>query len=103
MTGRTPLLEQRDPDDRLVVLDDAGWRHIVEEHPEMTPHAAGVMATIARPDYREGDPRPGRERFWREGLGPGRWLFAVVDFNESPARIVTAFGRRDDPPGWWTT
>jgi hypothetical protein len=103
VTGRKLLLEQRDPEDRLVVHDDVGWRHIVEEHSEMTPHAAGVMATIARPDKREDDPGPGRERFWREGLGPGRWLFAVVDFNESPARTVTAFGRRDNPPGRWTT
>ena len=66
----------------------------------MAPHQAALMATIAHPDHLEDDPRPGRERFWRELLGPSRWLFVVVDFDESPARVVTAFGRRDDPPGW---
>jgi hypothetical protein len=30
-------------------------------------------------------------------------LFVVVDFGERPARVVTAFGRRDDPPGWSKT
>ena len=62
-----------------------------------------VMSAIARPDHRENDWRPARERFWRQGLGPSRWLFVVVDFAERPARVVPAFGRRDDPPGWWTT
>jgi len=96
------IREERDPDGGVVVLDERGWRHVVEEHPEMGPHAAGVMDTIARPDHREDDPRPHRERFWRERLGPSRWLFVVVDFAQIPARVVTAFGRRDDPPGWWT-
>ena len=50
------------------------------------------MATIAQPDHRENDPRPSRER-WRERLGPSRWLFVVVDFAESPARVVTASRR----------
>jgi len=95
--------EQHDPDGRLVVLDADGWRHVLEEHPEMANHAAGILATIAEPDHREDDPRPSRERFWRERLGPSRWLFVVVDFAETPARVATAFGRRDDPPGWWVT
>lgn len=94
--------EQEDPDGRRVVLDETGWDHVVAEHPEMVPHAPGVMAAIAQPDHRENDPRPGRERFWRERMGPSRWLFVVVDFAGSPARVVTAFGRRDDPPGWGT-
>jgi hypothetical protein len=97
------LREEEDRDGRRVVLDEEGWRHIVREHVEMGSHQAAVMSAIARPDHRENDWRPARERFWRQGLGPSRWLFVVVDFAESPARVVTAFGRRDDPPGWWTT
>jgi hypothetical protein len=30
---------------------------------------------------------------------PSRWLFVVVQFNETPARIVTAYANRKDPPG----
>jgi hypothetical protein len=70
---------------------------------EMAQHQAGVMRAVARPGHRDEDPRPAREQFWRQGLGPSRWLFVVVDFGASPACVVTAFGRRDDPPGRWTT
>jgi len=103
MPGQRTLLEEHDPDRRRVVLDEDGWQHILNEHAEMARHQAVVLAAVARPDHRDDDPRPGRERFWRERVGPSRWLFVVVDFNEIPARVVTAFGRRDDPPGWWIT
>jgi hypothetical protein len=102
MSAQRLLLEDRDPDGRRVALDAGGWRHILEEHPEMALHQAAVLWAVAGPDCRDRDPRrPGRERFWRMGIGPSRWLFVVVDFSESPARVVTAFARRDDPPGWW--
>lgn len=89
-----------DPDGRHVVLDAAGWRHIVDEHGELAPLREGVLSAVALPDHRTPDPRPGRERYWRRGLGPSRWLMVVVDFTSVPARIVTAYGNRKDPPGW---
>lgn len=92
--------ETVDPDGRRVVLDVAGWRHIVVEHGELTPHREAVLATVAAPDHHARDPQPGRERYWRCGLGPSRWLMVVVDFAAVPARIVTAYGNRKDPPGW---
>jgi hypothetical protein len=92
-----------DPDGRRVVLDEVGWSHITTEHPELAPHQGAVLRVVADPDHREDDVRPGRERFWRERIGPSRWLFVVVDFYEVPARVVTAFGRRDDPSGWLRT
>ena len=92
--------EAVDPDGRRVVLDAAGWRHIVDEHPELAPHREAVLATVACPDHRSSDPRPRRERFWRRGLGPSRWLMVVVEFGAVPARVVTAYGNRKDPPGW---
>ena len=92
--------ETVDPDGRLVVLDAAGWRHVIEEHPELDSHSDAVLAVVAAPDHRGPDPRPGRERYWRRGLGPTRWLMAVVDYVSVPARIVTAYGNRRDPPGW---
>ena len=97
------LLEVDDPDGRRVVLDEEGWLHIVREHSEMAAHKGDVMAAIAGPDHRSQDLRPARERFWRRGASPSRWLFVVVDFGERPTRVVTAFGRRDDPPGWSKT
>jgi hypothetical protein len=93
------LAEVVDPGRRTVVLDEEGWGHILQEHGEMALYREEIMATVASPDHRRGDPRPGRERYYRRDVGPSRWLFVVVDFNETPARIVTAYANRKDPPG----
>ncbi|MGH2857926.1 MAG: hypothetical protein ACRDMJ_10640 [Solirubrobacteraceae bacterium] len=89
-----------DPDGRDVVLDAAGWQHIVGDHGELASLRGAVLSAVATPDHRGPDPRPGRERYWRRGFGPSRWLMVVVDFNSLPARVVTAYGNRKDPPGW---
>lgn len=94
--------ETVDPDGRRVVLDIVGWRHIVDEHAELASYREAVLATIATPDHRASDPRPRRERYWRRGVGPSRWLMVVVDYGSVPARVVTAYGNRRDPPGWTT-
>lgn len=96
-----PVIEDAtDPDGRRVVLDHRGWNHIVAEHGEMAPHRTAVIATITSPEHRQPDPHAGRERYWRRGRGPSRWLLVVVDFDVDPARVVTAYGNRKDPPGW---
>lgn len=94
------LASATDPDGREVVLDEEGWNHMLEDHGEMDAHRGAVMATVARLDDVQSDLRPGRERFYRQGFGPTRWLFVGVDFNKSPARIVTAYGLSVEPPGW---
>jgi hypothetical protein len=93
------LAETTDPDGRTVVLDDDGWDHILREHPELAPYRKEIMAAVNLPDHRRPDPRPGRERYYSRDVGPSRWLFVVVHFNEEPARIVTAYANRKDPPG----
>jgi|SRR5579883_269774 len=90
----------RDPDGRQVVLDTTAWQHIMTNHPEMRDYQSAILLAVQEPDYRRADPRPGRERFYRQGIGPSRWCLAVVDFMVSPARLVTAFGLRRDPEGW---
>ena len=57
----------------------------------MVGQAAAILDAVGRPDLREDDPVPGRERFYRRHLNPRRWLRVVVDFNESPAFVVAAF------------
>ena len=42
------------------------------------------------------DVAPRRERFYRRDLEPGRWLRVVVDFNESPGSVMTAFVQHHD-------
>jgi hypothetical protein len=93
------LAQTVDPDGRTVVLDEDGWEHILGEHAELDLYMQEIMATVSYPDHRNPDPRPGRERYYRRDLGPSRWLFAVVNFSETPARIVTAYANRKDPPG----
>jgi len=96
----TIIEETTDPDGRRIVLDQPGWDHVLEEHGEMEPHRAGLMTTVSSPEHRQPDRRSDRERYWRRGLGPSRWLLVVVDFNTDPARVVTSYGNRKDPPGW---
>jgi hypothetical protein len=93
------LAETTDPDGRTVVLDDDGWDHILHEHPELAVYQHEIMVAISSPDYRRPDPRAGRERYYSRDVGPSRWLFVVVNFNETPARIVTAYANRKDPSG----
>lgn len=94
------LAQTADPDGRAVVLDEEGWEHILHEHPELSLYREEIVETVRSPTHHRADPRPGRERYYRWNIGPSRWLFAVVDFNETPARIVTAYANRKDPPGW---
>ena len=63
----------------------------------MLRNLPAILDAVSRPDHREDDPAPGRERFYRRDLDPQRWLRVVVDFNESPAYVVTAFVH-DHPP-----
>lgn len=80
--------EVEDPDGRRVALTPERWEtHILEEHPEMASCSAVVMATVAQPDELEADAEPGRERYWRQGIGgPAQWMFVVVDFDVEPGR-----------------
>ena len=87
-----------DPDGRTVVLTRTVWEHIMSEHPEMSSRQRAIMEAITHPDVREDDIRPGRERFYRQGGGPSRWLRVVVGFDEeSNGSVVTAFGQRTNP------
>jgi hypothetical protein len=57
-----------------------------------------ILDTVERPDFREQDPIPGRERFYRQNFSSlGTWLLVVVDFNESPGWVVTVFVSELDP------
>jgi len=88
-----------DPDGRVVILNERGWAHILQEHEEMA-HRDAIMTTVSVPEHRQPDPLPSREHYYRRNLGPSRWLFVVVHYEGTPAQIVTAYANRKDPPGW---
>jgi len=89
--------ETIDPDGRHVVLDDRTLGHLARRRPQMLAHTAAILDAVHLPDVREADPAVGRERFYRRDLDPRRWLRVVVDFNETPAFIVTAFVEHREP------
>lgn len=84
-------------DGRVVVLTASAWDHIASDHPEMTDHRDAILMTASNPEIATDDPRPGRRRHFRSGIGPSRWLRVVIDFNRQPARIVTAHAHRKEP------
>jgi hypothetical protein len=56
-----------DPNGRAVVFDAASRLHLAQGHrPWLLDQLEEVLATVERPDDRDEDPRPGRERFYRQ-------------------------------------
>ena len=86
-----------DPDGRHVILDERTVQHLQTRRPELVGHIDAILQTVSCPDRREDDPVPGRERFYLRHVFTKRWLRVVVDFNESPAFIVTAFVQANQP------
>ena len=83
-------------------MDDRAWNHVLEQHVEMSEYLAETMAVIETPDYRQPDPRAGRERYFRRG-GPLGWIRVVTEFSGGVDRVVTAFPQSNDPrEGGWT-
>lgn len=95
------LAEERDPEGRRVVLLTRIWTlKIGVARPELLALRDDVMLTVRVPDHREDDPRDDRVRSYRRRVGPSRWLVVVVSYEQEPARIITAFASRKDPPQW---
>jgi hypothetical protein len=94
--------ETTDPDGKQVVLLDAVWREkIARDHPEIAARTNGVLGAVSRPDHVVLDPIfEARTRFYARGAGPSRWLMVVVSYEQTPARIVSAFANRKDPKSW---
>ncbi len=63
----------------------------------MLKHVGTILGTVARPDIHQDDLMPGRERYLRLDLDPGRALRVVVDFTETPGFVVTAFVQSWNP------
>ena len=88
-----------DPDGREVVFDGGSHLHLFErKRNDLLDQVDVILGAVANPDFREEDPVPGRERFYSQDRPTvGSWLRVVVDFNESPAAVWTAFIQEDDP------
>ena len=90
-----------DPQGREVVLLHRIWESkILPARPELAMFRDDVVATVAAPDHLAADPRDERLRYYRRHVGPSRWLVVVVSYEQVPARVITAFASRKDPPTW---
>lgn len=72
--------------------------HVLDGHPEVSPFIEEVLETIREPDVITPDRHRGRWRYWRASIGPSRWLYVVVEWHLSEPEVVTAYGKRKDPP-----
>jgi hypothetical protein len=72
--------------------------HVLDDHPEISPFINDVLGTVRIPDVITPDPRRGRWRYWQADAGPSRWLFVVVEWRAVEPHVVTAYGKRKDPP-----
>lgn len=85
-----------------VVLPTRVWNDkLLRDHPELEAHRADVLRAVSEPDHVAVDPvYEDRRRHYLKDAGPSRWLLVVVSYEQEPARIISAFGNRKDPPSW---
>jgi hypothetical protein len=97
-----PPDETIDPNGARVVLSDTLWREkIVRGHAEIAAYRTEVLQAVSAPDHVALDPNfERRTRYYVRGVGPSRWLLVVVSYEQTPARIVSAFANRKDPKSW---
>ena len=102
MADEPSTSETTDPGGTRVILKDEIWREkIVRDHPEIVEHRAEVLRAVSAPDHVAHDPIfEQRTRYYVRGVGPSRWLLVVVSYEQTPARIVSAFANRKDPKSW---
>jgi hypothetical protein len=88
------VLRTRTPEGIEVVLPALVYAKILEEHAAVADLAL-IDRTVREPDDRRSDPRPGRERFFRQEAG--LLVLVVVEFGVVPAIIVTVFSAEGPP------
>ena len=84
------------------MLTDTVWSgKIVRDHQEIAAYKAAVLKTVSAPDHVAPDLNfEQRTRYYARDVGPSRWLLVVVSYEQTPARIVSAFANRKDPRSW---
>ena len=102
MEDEPTVIETTDPGGARVVLPRRVWdEKITRDHPEIDTHMPDVLRTVANPDHTAPDPvYENRTRYYARDVGPSRWLLVVVSYEQTPARIVSAFANRKDPKSW---
>lgn len=94
--------ETHDPDGNRVVIPAALWfDKVLRDHAELAPHLGDALRAISNPDHAIPDPLyVGRRRHYLRHVGPSRWLLVVISYEQEPARLLSAYPNRKDPPQW---
>lgn len=71
---------------------------MLEGHAEIAPFLDAVLRTVGTPHVITPDPEQGRWRYWQADAGQSRWLYVVVEWRVAEPYVVTAYGKRKDPP-----
>jgi hypothetical protein len=91
------MWETTDPDGRPVTLRRDRWEHVLDRHPYIEVEPEDVLEAVEHPDARTHGHEPHEEWFYRQALGPSRWIRVVVHYDRGEGWIVTAFPRRALP------
>ena len=70
------------------------WLHILIRHGDLTEYRDEILRTVAAPTIVHRGDEANERHFFRQGVGPSRWLQVVVHYDDGSGRITTAFGRR---------
>jgi hypothetical protein len=91
-----------DPRGQQVALLERVWYgKVALVHPEMLQLTDAVLEVVAKPDHIEVDRAyPQRTHYCGRDVGPSSWLVVVVSYEQTQARIITAFARSRDPLTW---
>jgi hypothetical protein len=97
--------ETSDPVGGRVVLFARVWHDkVLPEHSEMMSFMAETLQAVAAPTHVETDSKYSeRLCYFIRDVGPSKWMIVVVSYEQIPARIITAYGYRKDPPQWDTS
>lgn len=97
-TGNPPHqwpMRLKDKDGRNVVLTEAGWKHIVAEHPEMEGWLEWVKIALANPHLIFRSTQDNMCVMYYHFLPKAKlYVMVVTDWSDDPARILTAFPAR---------
>jgi hypothetical protein len=82
-----------------VVVPVRTLRKVARDHRHSyAPRRREILDVVGAPDATMDGNRPGRHCFAREDIGPSRWLFVVVDYDERGlGTVISAFPRRRLP------
>lgn len=87
----------------MVLLARVWHEKIVPKHVELAEDIDAVLLAVRSAEHTERDPlHRERQRYFARAVGPSRWLMVVVSYEQVPARVISAFAYRKDPPTWET-